>query len=82
MRVTLYYNPMQGGMKNIYFKHKNKFYRSGVVVNRLSDLNVEQHRENIRRAIDRMIKSGSLAKHAIENQGLVYSKTSLVLEDL
>lgn len=82
MRVTLYYNPMQGGMKNIYFKHEGKFYRSGVTVNRLSDLHSEQHRDLLKRTIDRLIKSGSLHKNVIENQGLAYSKTSIILEDL
>lgn len=78
-RTTLYYNPNQGGIKNIFFKFNNEFYRTGKVVNKLSDLNTEYHRESLRRIIAR-IMNGDMRKMKVENKGLQYAGTSLIIK--
>ena len=78
-RTTLYYNPNQGGIKNIFFKFNNEFYRTGKVVNKLSDLNTEYHRESLRRIIAR-IMNGDLNKMRVVNKGLQYAGTSLIIK--
>ena len=84
MRITLYVNPNQMGQqkKNVYFKHGKHFYRTNVLVDRLSDLNTEAVRVKIRSAVDNVLQSGSSEKHRITNKGLTYSNVAVMRPDL
>lgn len=84
LRITLYVNPNQTdkASKNVYFKHGDKFYRTGVTIGRLSDLNIEAYRQHIRTSINNILRNSISDKYVIENKGLVYTNSAVMLDDL
>lgn len=84
LRITLYVNPNQMGQasKNVYFKHGKKFFRTGITISKLSDLNIEQYRQHIRTSINNILRNSISDKYVIENKGLVYANVAVMLDDL